>query len=70
MEKYVEYATQSFTLPNICLRLRDVLDDNRSDMDDIARLIGIDPSLTAKILKMANSALFRFYEIAVCCHHG
>lgn len=60
MEKYVEYATQSFTLPNICLRLRDMLDDNRSDMDDLARLIGIDPSLTAKILKMANSALFRF----------
>ncbi|MBU3021565.1 HDOD domain-containing protein [Aestuariibacter sp. A3R04] len=60
MEKYVEYATQSFTLPNICIRLRDVLDDNRSDMDDLAKLIGIDPSLTAKILKMANSALFRF----------
>ena len=60
MNQFIEYATQSFTLPDICLRLRNVLDDPRSDMDDIAALISIDPSLTAKLLRLANSALFRF----------
>ncbi|AXR07463.1 HDOD domain-containing protein [Salinimonas sediminis] len=60
LDKYANFATQSFTLPDICLRIRDVLDDSHSDSDDIARLISVDPSLTAKILKLANSALFRF----------
>ncbi|GGF66955.1 HDOD domain-containing protein [Alteromonas lipolytica] len=60
MNQYIEYATQSFTLPDICLRLRNVLDDPRSDMDDIAMLISVDPSLTAKLLRLANSSLFRF----------
>ncbi|MCW8091590.1 HDOD domain-containing protein [Alteromonas sp. ASW11-130] len=60
LTKYVTYASQSFTLPDICLRIRDILDDHRSDADDIAKLISVDPSLTAKILRLANSALFRF----------
>ncbi|QPG06313.1 HDOD domain-containing protein [Salinimonas marina] len=60
LENYASFAAQSFTLPDICLRIREILDDHRSDSDDIARLIAVDPSLTAKILKLANSALFRF----------
>ncbi|MEW9797251.1 HDOD domain-containing protein [Alteromonas sp. CYL-A6] len=60
MEKFVSYAATSFTLPEICLRIRDVLDDPRSDADAIAQLISVDPSLTAKVLRLANSALFRF----------
>ncbi|MBU2979384.1 HDOD domain-containing protein [Alteromonas sp. C1M14] len=60
LDKYINYATESFTLPQICLKMREVLDDNRSDAEDIGRLISFDPSLTAKILRLANSALFRF----------
>ncbi|QJR79996.1 HDOD domain-containing protein [Alteromonas pelagimontana] len=60
LEKYVAFATQSFTLPGVCIKIRDVLDDRRSGAEDIARLIAVDPSLTAKILRLANSALFRF----------
>lgn len=59
-QKLLNFATRSFSLPDICLRIREVLDDNRSDAQDIGRLIALDPSLTAKILKLANSALFRF----------
>lgn len=60
LAKYVSFAANSFTLPDICLRLRNMLDDPRSGADDIAKLISVDPSLTAKILRLANSALFRF----------
>lgn len=60
MNHYIEYASNSFTLPDICLRLKTVLEDPRASMDDIANLISVDPSLSAKLLRLANSALFRF----------
>jgi HD-like signal output (HDOD) protein len=53
-------ASQSFALPDICVRIRSMLDDNHSDLEDIGRLIALDPSLSSKLLKLANSPLFRF----------
>lgn len=60
LKQYVAQATQSFTMPDICIRLRGVLDDPKSDVSDIGKLISVDPSLSGKILRLANSALFRF----------
>ena len=60
LEKYAAFAAKSSTLPDVCIRLRATLDDPRSSADDIGNLIGIDPSLTAKVLRLANSSLFRF----------
>ncbi|WP_412971364.1 HDOD domain-containing protein [Glaciecola sp. MF2-115] len=56
----VKFASKSFTLPDTCVNLRAALDDPTKDLSDIAKLISVDPSLSAKILKLANSALFRF----------
>ena len=56
----VKFASKSFTLPDTCVNLRVALDDTKKDLTDIAQLISVDPSLSAKILKLANSALFRF----------
>ncbi|WP_371195138.1 HDOD domain-containing protein [Glaciecola sp. SC05] len=56
----VKFASKSFTLPNTCVRLRSILDDPTSDMNDMAKVMSLDPSLCAKVLKLANSALFRF----------
>lgn len=56
----VKFASKSFTLPDTCVNLRAALDDPRKDLSDIGQLISVDPSLSAKILKLANSALFRF----------
>jgi HD-like signal output (HDOD) protein len=56
----VKFASKSFTLPDTCVRLRNVLDDPRSDIEDMAKVMSLDPSLSAKVLKLANSALFRF----------
>lgn len=53
-------ASQSFALPDICVRIRSMLDDGQSDLDDIGKLISLDPSLSSKLLKLANSPLFRF----------
>lgn len=60
LEKFVSFAVKSFTLPDVCVRIRSVLDDPRSSAEDIGQLISIDPSLTAKVLRLANSSLFRF----------
>lgn len=56
----IKFASKSFTLPNTCVRLRGILDDPSSDMNDMANVMSTDPSLCAKVLKLANSALFRF----------
>lgn len=56
----VKFASKSFTLPNTCVRLRGILDDPYSDVNDMANVMSLDPCLSAKVLKLANSALFRF----------
>ena len=60
LDKYVAFAAKSFTLPDMCVRLRSTLDDPHSSAEDIGQLISADPSLTAKVLRLANSSLFRF----------
>ncbi|MEC7285348.1 MAG: HDOD domain-containing protein, partial [Pseudomonadota bacterium] len=42
LDKYVSYAAKSFTLPDICVRLRSTLDDPRSSAEDIGELISAD----------------------------
>ncbi|MEO9945906.1 MAG: HDOD domain-containing protein [Paraglaciecola sp.] len=53
-------ASQSFALPDVCLRLRAMLDDEQSSLNDLGSLIALDPLLSSKLLKLANSPLFRF----------
>jgi len=53
-------ATQSLALPDICIRIRSMLDDRNSAADDIGDVLSLDPSLSSKLLKLANSPLFRF----------
>lgn len=63
MSKATEFAlkaTDSFALPDICVRVRSMLDDDSSSIDDVATLVSLDPSLAAKLLRLANSPLFRF----------
>lgn len=58
--EYAQFGNHTATLPDIALRLREILDDPATDAQAIGHLIGIDPALSAKVLRLANSALFRF----------
>ncbi len=49
---------QLVSLPEVFTRINDVLRDPHSSVDDAARIIGTDPSLSAKLLKLVNSAFF------------
>ena len=46
------------TLPEIYLRLKEMIDSPDFSMADVALLIGQDPALTARLLKLVNSSYF------------
>jgi len=46
------------SLPEIYLRVREVIDDPDSSMDDLANALSLDPSMTARVLQIVNSPLY------------
>jgi HD-like signal output (HDOD) protein len=46
------------TLPDLAMRIRRAIDDELSDARAVARLVEADPAMAAKLLKVANSALY------------
>jgi len=48
------------TLPDIYIRLSDVVNNPRSSAADAGRVISDDPGLTARLLKLVNSAMYGF----------
>lgn len=47
------------SLPEVALRVRDAMDKEDADAAEIARMISIDAGVTARLLKVANSPMFR-----------
>ena len=48
------------SLPGVYLRLSAVVSDPRSSAADVGRVIAEDPGLTARLLKLVNSAMYGF----------
>lgn len=46
------------SLPEVALKIRSALADENVSLGEIARLIGTDPALAARMLRVANSAMF------------
>jgi len=46
------------TLPTVAFRVMEITDDSRSSANDLMKIISPDVSLTAKILKIANSPFY------------
>jgi HD-like signal output (HDOD) protein len=58
-----EYATQangSFALPDACFKVKSLMEDESSVIEDFANVISVDPSMTSRLLKIANSAIYSF----------
>ena len=47
------------TMPEMALKVRDAADDPETDIKKLADIIGHDAALTARIIKVANSAIYR-----------
>jgi HD-like signal output (HDOD) protein len=56
----VQSCTSVFTLPEIYFRVRDVVDDPNSTMDDLAEVLKLDPAISARLLRIVNSPLYGF----------
>ena len=60
MSELVEDSRSLISLPEVYVRLRQVMDAPDSSMEDVAKVIALDPALTARLLRIANSALYNF----------
>jgi len=47
------------TMPEMALKVREVADDPNASIQQLAKVIGGDAALTARIIKVSNSALYR-----------
>lgn len=59
-QELVQSCSNIFTLPEIYFRVRDVVDDSTSTMDDLADALKIDPAISARLLKIVNSSFYGF----------
>ncbi|WP_077338154.1 HDOD domain-containing protein [Pseudocolwellia agarivorans] len=59
-QEYARQVEDLFVLPDIYLKLKEIMDDKKSSLSDIAEVVVLDPSLSSTLLKLANSALFSF----------
>jgi len=48
------------TLPDVFIRINQLVEDPDSTLDDIARVVSQDPSFTVRLLRAANSPLYGF----------
>lgn len=58
-----EYAIQangSFALPDACFKIKSLMENENSTIEDFANVISVDPSLTSRLLQIANSAIYSF----------
>lgn len=55
------------TLPDVASRISAMMEDDALDIGEIVRLIKSDPAIAAKVVKVANSALFQVQKPVVSC---
>ncbi|WP_245807528.1 HDOD domain-containing protein [Cognaticolwellia beringensis] len=57
---YAQQASEIFVLSDSFVRIKELIDDEDSTIDDIADVIIVDPALSGTILKLANSSFFNY----------
>ena len=60
MDELLYDSLESLSLPDVYIRLREVMESDDSSMADAAEVLSLDPALAARILRMANSAFYGF----------
>jgi len=58
--EYAEQAGEIFVLSDSFTRIKELIDDESSTIDDISDVIILDPAMAATILKLANSSFFNY----------
>lgn len=47
------------SLPEVAFRIRELIDNPNSNIKDLAKLVNTDPAIAAKLVKVANSVIYR-----------
>ena len=59
-QELVQSCTSIFTLPEIYFRVREVVDDTNSTLEDLAETLKLDPAISARLLRIVNSPIYGF----------
>lgn len=59
-KQLVEGVAKLASLPEVCVRVNEMVDDPRCSAADIGKVISRDTALTAQLLRISNSAFFNF----------
>ena len=57
---YAINAEDIFVLPEAVVKIKQLIDDHTASMYEIAEIINYDPAIMSQILKISNSALYKF----------
>lgn len=60
VEDYIDKVSDIFVLSDSFVRIRELIDDDSSTIDDISEVILLDPALSAAVLKLSNSPFFNY----------
>ncbi len=60
VKEYADNAGDIFVLPEAVIKIKQLIDDNTTSMEDVAEVINYDPAVMAQVLKVSNSALYNF----------
>lgn len=60
LDELLDDSLEHLSLPDVYLRLREVMESDNASMTDAAEVISLDPALAARVLRMANSAFYGF----------
>jgi HD-like signal output (HDOD) protein len=57
---YAKNAGDIFVLPEAVVKIKQLIDDSTTSMHEIAEVINYDPAIMSQVLKISNSALYKF----------
>jgi HD-like signal output (HDOD) protein len=60
IQHQISEVTALISLPDIYLKIRQLMADEYSEIEDFAEVVRLDPNLSLAVLKMVNSAFFGF----------
>lgn len=60
VQDYARKADNVFVLPEAVTKIKQLIDDDATSMNDIAEVINFDPAIMSQVLKISNSALYKF----------
>lgn len=59
-QDYACKAGNIFVLPDAVTKIKELIDDDAASMQEIAEVINYDPAIMSRVLKISNSALYKF----------